>query len=147
MDGEITLENASGTDAVQTEILEVLRGISIKLDLIHDDLQSSGTSENAVETVEQVIGEDEPVAETETELPYQQDLEELKSTVSDISRTLTAMEGETEYNYQESIDKIQAQTKEVNTSVQKVNSAVAVGSFGIFILIGIVLAWVVWRRL
>lgn len=107
----------------------------------------------AQEQVEAEKAEQEAALQAEAEqVPeYQEALEKLQVSATDmqtkldnIDKTFSALDTGI---YKESLSGLTEQTKEMGTTAQQTNSFLVAIGFGVFILIGLLLAKTVWRKL
>lgn len=130
-----------------------VRGSSQSLCEALNDWHEEVKQEKVQAEEEKAIQEQEEAqAVPEEQVPeYQEALTNLQASAADmqikldnIDKTFTALDTG---QYKGQIESLQKETGEVSTTAQQTNSFLVVIGFGVFLIIGILLARSVWRRL
>lgn len=154
----------------QEKQLEYLKNISDDIYAVHGSSQSlcqalndwheevkqekvQAEEEKAIQEQEQVLASAETAqAAPEEQVPeYQEALTNLQASATDmqvkldnIDKTFAALDTG---QYKSQFESLQKETGEVSTTAQQTNSFLVVIGFGVFLIIGILFARSVWRRL
>lgn len=125
------------TSDIQGEILEVLRGISSKLDTVQDDLHTLAASQVSEASEEVLLGEPETQfsadaepgteAETETEPLYREALQGIQVSLDNIGGRLDSMD------YQPTMTEI----RDLNNDMIELSQASNSINFGIFAIVSV----------
>lgn len=98
----------------------------------------------AAEEAEQAAPEEQVPEYQEALINLQASAADMQTKLDNIDKTFTALDTG---QYKGQFESLQKETGEVSTTAQQTNSFLVVIGFGIFLIIGILLARSVWRRL
>ena len=131
--------------AQNTEILEHLQTIADDLTIIRQNQEAFGQALTDYQMEKQESEQSEQVPEYKEDFQFlQASASDMQAKLDNIDKTFTALDIDV---YKDSFAGLSKQNTEMGTTAQQTNSFLVVIGFGVFILIGILLAKTVWRRL